>query len=229
MTKKKARKKSRKRPGSRPDLQTKTAPAEAGSPAAQPFEMTLEVDGDQPLSDMMSQLKKRAFLQAFRIMGTIYHAAQQAQVHRRTVLRWKKEDPVFRAAFNEAAEDATDIVEGQARVRANAGVKKTVYYKGKAVGHQLEYSDTLSIVLLKAYRPDKFREHYEVTGPGGGPIEVSNPFQRIQAKLDEIARRSAGLLPEGKPAPVDAKVDGDLVGAAAAGNQSRNPRRTRKG
>jgi hypothetical protein len=218
-----------KRPGSRPDLKTRTVPAPADSPAMKPFEMTLELDGDLEMSAAVSQLKKKAFLEAFRIFGTVYHAAQSAKISRRTVTNWKKSDPEFRVAFADAAEDATDMVEGSARVRANAGVKRSVYYKGKPIGTHLEYSDTLSIVLLKAYRPEKFREHYELSGPGGGPIEVTNPIQRIQAKLDEIARRSAALLPAGGPAPFDGEVDGDPVGAAAAGSKAGNPQRSRKG
>lgn len=225
MTKKKARKKKAARPGSRPDLRTEEKPMEQ----PRQVDILIPLDADQDISDTVAQLKKRAFLEAFRILGTVYHAAQQAQVGRRTVQRWKKQDPEFRALFNEAAEDATDIIEGQARVRANAGVKRNVLYKGKVVDSYFEYSDTLSIVLLKAYRPEKFREKYELSGPGGGPLEITNPIQRIQAKLDEIARRSAGLLPQGKPAPVDGKVDGDLVGATTAGNKGGNPRRSRKG
>src|SRR5438309_5977903 len=148
------------------------------------------MDAEATMDEAVTQLKKRPFLEAFKIQGTIYHAAQTAKVSRRTIQHWKKNDPDFRVAFAEAAEDSTDMVEHSARVRAVAGVKKTIYYMGKPIGQELQYSDVLSIVLLKAYRPEKFREHYELSGPGGGPIEVTNPIQRIQAKLDEIARRS---------------------------------------
>ena len=40
--------------------------------------------------------------------------------------------------------------------------KPTGWYKGEAGGYVTEYSDTLLIFLLKALRPEKFRERVEV-------------------------------------------------------------------
>jgi hypothetical protein len=134
-------------------------------------------------------------LRAFVIQGTKLHACQSAGISRATVYTWLKEDPEFRKAFNEAVEDSTDMIEHAARERAIAGVPRTLYYQGKPIGKQIEYSDVPTIVLLKAYRPEKFRERYELTGAVGGPIEVSNPIQRIQSKLAEIKARFTGPLP----------------------------------
>lgn len=46
-----------------------------------------------------------------------------------------------------------------------------------------EFSDTLAIFLLKAHKPEKYRERYEHTGPGGGPIQ----FERIERRIVDAA------------------------------------------
>ncbi len=195
---KKGRPKGSRRPGSRPDLKTVHQPAAPGSPASKPLEVVFEAKEDVSLRDTVSQLKKKTFLQAFAVQGTVLHAAQTAQIDRRTVQRWLKEDPEFRAGFKDAREDATDMLEHAGVIRAVLGVSKTVYYKGRPIGTEREFSDTMTIVLLKAHRPEKFRERYELTGAGGGAIEVSNPVQRIMAKLVEMKTRMLGELPGGE-------------------------------
>jgi hypothetical protein len=66
-------------------------------------------------------------------------------------------DPEFAAAWDEAVEDATDLLEEIAWNRAQ------------------KQSDLLLIFLMKANRPTKYREtiHQEITGPEGGPIRIS--------------------------------------------------------
>ena len=38
-----------------------------------------------------------------------------------------------------------------------------MFYKGAVCGHVRRYSDTLLMFLLKAHRPEKYRERYEAT------------------------------------------------------------------
>lgn len=46
-----------------------------------------------------------------------------------------------------------------------------------------EYSDTLAIFLLKAHKPEKYRERHEHTGPNGGPIQ----FEKIERRIVDPA------------------------------------------
>jgi hypothetical protein len=66
-----------------------------------------------------------------------------------------------------------DQLEQEARRRAHDGVRKPVYQGGKRVGYIQEYSDTLLIFLLKGLRPEKYRERFEHSGAGGGPLQLS--------------------------------------------------------
>jgi hypothetical protein len=136
--------------------------------------------------------KKVAFLSAFRKTGNVGHAAEVAEICRKTHFNWRHDDPDYAAAFKLAQEDAADSLEKEARRRAEEGVRKLVTYKGElvrvpadptkpfdATSNPLvplvehEYSDTLAIFLLKALRPAKFREthRHEHTGANGGPIK----------------------------------------------------------
>ncbi|MCH7474353.1 MAG: hypothetical protein IIA27_06745 [Gemmatimonadetes bacterium] len=92
-------------------------------------------------------------------------ACEVAGVGRSSHYRWLEKDPEYREAFELAKEDAADILEAEAYRRAVEGVEKPVgWYKGKPGGTVREYSDILLIFLLKALRPEKYRERVEMHG-----------------------------------------------------------------
>lgn len=78
----------------------------------------------------------------------------------------------FALEWDNAVDEAVDLLEAEARRRAYSGVDKPVHYKGQRVDMISEYSDGLMMFLLKAHRPHKYREKYEFTGPDDGPIEI---------------------------------------------------------
>jgi hypothetical protein len=59
-----------------------------------------------------------------------------------------------------------------------------------------EYADTLLIFLLKGRRPEKYA-HFEVTGRGGGPVQlqVGQDPERLGGVLELAAK--LGLLADG--------------------------------
>lgn len=98
-------------------------------------------------------------------------------------------DEEFSAAWDQAVEDGVQYLEDEARRRATEGVKrvKRTYWKGELIDEHEEtmYSDTLLIFLLKAKRPEVYRERQSVehSGPGGGPVEVR---RYIGVPVDEV-------------------------------------------
>ena len=60
--------------------------------------------------------KQRAFLEAYVHAGTIYHAAKAAKVERKSHYRWLEREN-YKTAFEEAAEEATQLIEAAARKR----------------------------------------------------------------------------------------------------------------
>ncbi len=116
---------------------------------------------------------KRLFLEAYSRTGNLAEAARQTpQMDRRFHYKWLKNDEAYAEAFRAAEEQAIEMLELEARRRAHDGVEEPVYHLGKVVGHVRKYSDTLLIFLLKAARPEIYRDRYELSGPKGGPVPV---------------------------------------------------------
>ena len=120
------------------------------------------------------QLKKKAFLQAFAECGVIHHACDHAGIHRQTHYLWYRTDAEYALAVEDAREIAIENLEREAVRRAVKGVAEPVYYQGEIVGYVDRKSDTLLIFLLKANKPAKYRDRYELTGADGAPLIPSN-------------------------------------------------------
>ena len=134
--------------------------------------------------------RKEAFLAAYRLSGNVSGAARAADVDRTTPYRWGEEDEDFKTAWEVAEQESIDRLEEEARRRAHDGVVDYVVSQGKLVyiedpeTHEQVplvkrvYSDTLMVLLLKAHRPEKYKDRaaHEVTGKGGGPVAVDVVF-----------------------------------------------------
>ena len=127
--------------------------------------------------------KKRAFLAAYAGLGVVSKAANVAGINRSTHQGWMRdvgdEGDKYRAAFEDAHDEACGVLELEARRRAVIGVEKPVHYQGERVDTVREYSDTLLIFMLKGAMPAKYQERRQIEHRGGVPLEVS---ERIVAK-----------------------------------------------
>jgi hypothetical protein len=135
------------------------------------------------------------FLAEFAQRGIVTRAARAAGTDRTNVYLWCDHDPAFALAFDDAKEQATDSMEDEARRRAVDGVDKPVYQGGILVGYIHEYSDSLLTTMLKANRPEKFRDRFEVMGKDGGPIQheriESVPTAELVAEAEALLRDAA--------------------------------------
>lgn len=135
---------------------------------------------DAVQADITLRLKKKV-LDALAKVGVITYAARKAGVARQTVYDWCAADPDFKVAFDEALVASTELLETEAYRRAHDGVLKPVFQGGERVGSIREFSDTLLIFLLKARRPDVYRERVDLrqqlTGPDGGPLPAAGVVQ----------------------------------------------------
>lgn len=141
-----------------------------------------------------------AFLEALAGTANIRAACRAAKVGRSTVYDRRDSEVEFARAMAAALEDAVDDLELEARRRAHDGCNKPVVYKGELMGFWVdakgdrlplgadpaehegarfvpltikEYSDTLMVLLLKAHRPEKYREHHKVEHTGKVGVAVS--------------------------------------------------------
>lgn len=123
-------------------------------------------------TDRARPVWENAFLKVLRKQGNVTKACAAAKIERSTAYRHKESDKAFAELWQEALDEAADHLEAEAWRRATVGVKKGVYYQGERVDTELEYSDSLLALLLKAHKPEKFRDRQEISGPDGGPIAV---------------------------------------------------------
>jgi hypothetical protein len=105
---------------------------------------------------------KQIFIEELARSGNVLLSSRKAGVSRTAVYKARNEDPTFADQWDDAIDEAVDLLEAVARGRAVNGTEKPVYRGGVQVGTIREYSDTLLIFLLKAHRPERFRDSYDL-------------------------------------------------------------------
>ena len=139
------------------------------------------------LTNLTPEKRKELFLEYLRERPNITKAARWAGYTREYVYELRKADPDFAKAWDEALEESVDLCEGEMHRLAFDGTLKPVFQSGEKVGSIREYSDTLAIFLMKAHRPEKYREttRTEITGKDGKdliPIARAQPgeFEKLK-------------------------------------------------
>jgi len=138
---------------------------------------------------------RRAFLVALASNGNITKAAAAAEVARSWAYTCRAADPSFAEDWDEALEIAADTLEDRAWRRANF---EDIQYKFTKSGDPILHpvtgepyfehvgSDTVLITLLKAHRPDKYKDRKEVTGKDGAPLVPPSDLSRL-TREDKLA------------------------------------------
>lgn len=127
---------------------------------------------------------KPTFLKALRETRSVAAAAMRAGIDRQTAYNHRRDDPAFAADWETVHEAITDDLEKAAIARAVDGVEEPEFYRGQVVGTTVRYSDSLLQFLLRGRRREVYGDRTEITGAGGGPIQL----QAI-ADLAESAKR----------------------------------------
>lgn len=145
------------------------------------------------------------FIDHLRNGGTVAAACGLAVVGRATAYRHRQKDETFAVAWADAEEESTERLEEEAFYRAVKGVEKPIHYEGRRIDFVREYSDTLLIFLLKARKPETYRDRIDhrhsggISRPGGSSATVQpgsldltrltneeiDTLERIQAKATQ--------------------------------------------
>jgi len=134
--------------------------------------------------DSCTPEKIEAFVDALIDTGMVRKACEAAGIKRRTAFYWRSTRAEFKRAWDEALSAAASMLEDEALRRAREGVEKPVYQAGALVGTVQEYSDVLTIFLLKAANPNKYRERVALTGEDGGPVQTEVVIKKLFVPVD---------------------------------------------
>lgn len=140
-----------------------------------------------PTNTTLKKTRRRwakKFLDYLSKSGNVTYSAGKCGIERSTAYDEKDANPAFAEAWEEALEQSIELLEYEARRRAEQGNSKKVFYKGKQIDVLKEYSDTLLIFLLKAHKPERYRE--EIT------LKVKS---EVDKELDAIYDTLERVLP----------------------------------
>lgn len=133
--------------------------------------------------------RKLLFLDTLRTTVNVTLAAQAVGISSGTAYRHKKEDALFAERWEEALAEGIDMLEHKAHERAFQGVEEPVFNRGEVCGYVTKYSDSLTMFLLKAHRPDKYRERSEVKQELTGNMNLNDTTRASRlAALIELAK-----------------------------------------
>lgn len=131
---------------------------------------------------------KPAWLTAFEQHGTVSAACSEVGVGRTTVYEARQQDEAFALAWHDLEEATTERMEREALRRGVEGVKSDIFYRDQVIGEETKYSDTLLIFMLKARKPDVYRENVRVEHTGSIDL-AGKTIAELQDIIGELAGR----------------------------------------
>jgi len=120
---------------------------------------------------------KAVALASLARIPNVSEACRRAKVVRQTYENHYAKDAEFRDKCETAIQAGIEKLEKSAFKRANEGTKYGVWKTDKdgnpiKVETRREFSDGLAMFFLKAYKPGRFKDTVEHTGPDGGPMSL---------------------------------------------------------
>lgn len=151
----------------------------------------------------IADLKYDRFLVELAKDGNVARAAGLFGIDRSNAYQKRLKDPDFAQRWADALETAADIIEAEAFRRAVTGTDKGVWFLGRQVGAERQYSDSLLALMLKAKRRREYGDSskVELTGADGGPVKIDeSPMQSARKIAFALAlglKAAAEHLPDG--------------------------------
>lgn len=155
--------------------------------------------------------RQRAFLLAYGRLGTVGAAAEKAGVGRETHYWWLEKDSTYAERFAQAEKAFADRLERAVMRRVIEGEKEYIPNPHTGVAYELDeqgkpdrskpimqrkFNAQRDIALLRAHRPEKYREDkkIELTGPGFSKPEIN--IVLVREVVSELKGLSLPQLPE---------------------------------
>jgi len=140
---------------------------------------TSQHSSDSNKKDLSTKDRQRLFLDAFSEHANVLVSARAAGIHRSTVYDWLEHDEDFSFAYNQAKEDAKDVLRAEIYQRGKEGWDESIYEMGVLTKTVRKHSDTLLIFHAKMLMPE-YREKSTLDVTTADPLA-----QALQALSDE--------------------------------------------
>lgn len=164
--------------------------------------------------------RQHVFLQVYAETGDLAAAAKGAKVEPGIHYKWLRDDPEFRDGFERARNIGLDQLEAEARRRAYQGDPEPVIYQGGLCYERLpngkkkqitvtRRSDVLLIFLLKAGRPEKYRDTWKGEVKHTGTISQGPDLSALSDAQLEQLNQMLLLATGGTSLALDGSTGGD--------------------
>lgn len=137
------------------------------------------------------------FLEALEDTGMVTESCRRAGIGRTTAYEHRQRDEGFALAWHEVEERAIERMEREAYRRAVEGVEKPLVSGGQLVTTCTEYSDGLMTILLKAHRPEKYRDNVKVEHGGTVNVELIPVAVDRGRQVAQLLANTRAVLPPG--------------------------------
>lgn len=122
--------------------------------------------------------------------------------------RWMAKYPEYVEEFYLARDAIADSLEAEAIRRARDGYERPIFQGGVEVGRETVYSDSLLSLLLKGFKPDRYRERVSVINDAAVDAQIKELEERLRAKgIDPdkvVEAKTQEVSAEPSPASSDA-------------------------
>lgn len=138
--------------------------------------------------------RRARFLEALGECAIVSRAAKAAGVSRNALYEWRRDDPDFARDWETAVELGIAALEDEALRRVLDGVDTPVFYAGKQVATVRKFSDPLLMFMLRARRPDRYRDRPNGAQPPAIDQTPQLTKEERDARITELLRK-AGIIP----------------------------------
>jgi hypothetical protein len=211
-------------------------------------------DPSGTLAARLTPENRARFLEVLERTGNLSAASDAVGVSRNASYTARQTDPAFNTLCQEALDRATDRLEERVRLRAERGTKRGVWYKGERCGEEREYHDNLSMFMLKAHRPETYRQDVATQVNVGLSVETvakltdqeleaivlqhkaidSNTLDNLSINIEDCTEPKVPAAPKGPKRSrrgrggLDASSEGDPKDQHKRRSSPRNQKRVRK-
>lgn len=135
-----------------------------------------------------------ALLAAISTTGNLTLSCSRLNINRLSVYHHMRDDENFRKEVHAAQSLGVMGWEDEAARRAFEGYERPIYQQGLWVGSERMYSDTLALALLKAAKPEKYKDRIANEHSVAGGSQLKAYADKTDDELNTIINNKLALL-----------------------------------